>query len=364
MFNYTNRQRIHETKRLKYQQLLHNFRSQQGILQVEQELSGYNSKTCDPDLFMKYMIKKIEINDKLYQLYADRKYRQYRWYGFLNRIRSEDHLVNNIINMSNPLHYHKNQTISNNKQCKSSKRSVRKKNRNSMKNQIKTQRLQDKVASLKRELNISNKIRLKIKTTTVIPDPDLESIYKIDETIKLLDQQISQLTQSIDESHRKICLLCEEIKLFKKEQPVGHKRKRRNKKHKDKIQREKQCPVLKISKLIMGDWSIGKQMRNFISTPNIRLERKIASKIPIYKVDEFRSSCLFHKTGVRCDNLYLPDLTSQTRKIHSVLTYQMENQRLGCINRDSNGRQNIKKLFDYYLMFKTRPERYKRGVVL
>ena len=50
------------------------------------------------------------------------------------------------------------------------------------------------------------------------------------------------------------------------------------------------------------------------------------------------------------DNLYLPDLNGQTRKIHSVLTYQMENQRLGCINRDNNGRQNMKKLSSYYEM--------------
>ena len=147
------------------------------------------------------------------------------------------------------------------------------------------------------------------------------------------------------------------------------KRYKRNRiKRKVRVQRKKtvehQHPPLKISKLIMGDWSIGKQMRHFISTPNIHLERKIAQKIPIYKVDEFRSSCLFHRTALRCDNLYMPDLTGRERKIHSVLTYQMENQRLGCINRDSNGRQNIKKLFQYYIRYGTRPMRYQRGIVI
>jgi hypothetical protein len=28
-------------------------------------------------------------------------------------------------------------------------------------------------------------------------------------------------------------------------------------------------------KIIIGDWSIGKQMRNFISTPNLTLKRKL-----------------------------------------------------------------------------------------
>ena len=66
----------------------------------------------------------------------------------------------------------------------------------------------------------------------------------------------------------------------------------------------------------------------------------------------------------QCENLYLPDLNGQTRKLHSVLTYQMENQRLGCINRDNNGRQNMKKLFDHYMIFGNRPWKYRRGTVL
>jgi len=110
----------------------------------------------------------------------------------------------------------------------------------------------------------------------------------------------------------------------------------------------------------MGDWSIGKQMRHFMPTPNLRLKRLLAQAFHLYDIDEFRTSCVHYKTENRCDNLYLPDQKGQIRKIHSVLTYPM-NQGLGCINRDSNGRQNIRKLFRYYLETGGRPEKYQRG---
>jgi hypothetical protein len=39
----------------------------------------------------------------------------------------------------------------------------------------------------------------------------------------------------------------------------------------------------------------------------------------------------------------------------------MENNRLGCINRDKNGCKNIQKIFEYYIKNNTRPENYRRG---
>jgi len=48
--------------------------------------------------------------------------------------------------------------------------------------------------------------------------------------------------------------------------------------------------------IIIGDWSIGKQMRNFISTPNLSLKRKLQERFKVYNIDEYRTSCLNHKT--------------------------------------------------------------------
>jgi hypothetical protein len=50
-----------------------------------------------------------------------------------------------------------------------------------------------------------------------------------------------------------------------------------------------------------------------------------------------RTSCLSYNTEEVCENLYLKfkkDPKQKERKIHSILTYKMENNRNGCINRD------------------------------
>jgi hypothetical protein len=116
----------------------------------------------------------------------------------------------------------------------------------------------------------------------------------------------------------------------------------------------------KDSIIIMGDWSIGKQMRNFISTPNLSIKRKLSEKFKIYNIDEYKTSILNYKTEERSDNLYLPDNKNIFRKQHSILTYQMENKRKGCINRDKNGCKNIQKIFVHYLKTGERPLNYQR----
>jgi hypothetical protein len=117
-------------------------------------------------------------------------------------------------------------------------------------------------------------------------------------------------------------------------------------------------------KIIIGDWSIGKQMRNFISTPNLTLKRKLKEQFQVYNIDEFRTSCLSYITGKKCENLHLTfknDPSQKLRKIHSILTYKMENSRMGCINRDKNGCKNIQKLFKSYTETGEIPLPYRRG---
>ncbi len=113
--------------------------------------------------------------------------------------------------------------------------------------------------------------------------------------------------------------------------------------------------------IIQGDWSIGKSMRGIISTPNLGLKRKLAEYYPIYNLDEYKTSCINHKTETLTENIYLPDKNGKSRKIHSILTYQTENKRLECINRDENSVNNMIKLVNYYFEHKDRPEIFKRG---
>jgi hypothetical protein len=215
--SYTNGMRIKETKRLKYQRLLKNYKDKIHITETEETLNKYNSKSCNMDKFKEYIAKKLEVNEIVVPLYQNIQFRKYKWYAFINKKRSEDNMLNMI-----------------------------------------------------------------------------EKKYSKDHTI------------------------------------------------------------------IIGDWSIGKQMRNFISTPNLSLKRKLKERFKVYNIDEFRTSCLSYKTKDLCKNLYLPDKKGEDRKIHSILTYQMENNRKGCINRDKNGCKNIRYVFNYYKKTGKRPERFRR----
>jgi hypothetical protein len=219
-FSYTNRMYLKETKRLKYQSLLKNHKDKIGITKIEEGLNKYNSKTCNIDKFQEYITEKIKANKTLVPLYQELKFRQYKWYSYVNKKRTEDNMINKIAKK-----YSKNHII------------------------------------------------------------------------------------------------------------------------------------------IIGDWSIGKQMRNFISTPNLTLKRKLQEHFKVYNIDEFRTSCLSYKTEEVCENLYLKfkkDPKQKERKIHSILTYQMENNRKGCINRDKNGCKNIQKVFNFYMKTGERPEKYRR----
>ena len=216
-FSYTNKQRIKETKRIKYSSLLKNYKDKQHITEIENTLSLFNSKTCDIEKFKEYIKEKLKVNDTIATLYQDEKFRQYKWYSYINTKRTEDNMLNNIEN------------------------------------------------------KYGNDI-----------------------------------------------------------------------------------------KIIIGDWSIGKQMRNFISTPNLSIKRKLNTRFEVYNIDEFRTSCLNYKTEELCNNLYLPDKRNIERKMHAILTFKMENKRKGCINRDKNGCKNIQKVFNHYIETGERPEKYKR----
>jgi hypothetical protein len=219
-FQYTNKNHVFKTKRLKYQRMNQRYRDREGITEVESELSAYSSKTCNIELFKDYIYNKNHINRELFDDYAHERFRRYKWYGYINRQRAQTDLVRDIKNTFG----------------------------------------------------------------------------------------------------------------------------------KDTI-------------LVMGDWSAKGQI-NFISTPNLGLKRKLAKQLTVYSIDEFRTSCLSYVTQEKCTNLYLPDKRGVVRKKHSILTYQMENKRMGCINRDNNASNNMVYLVQYFLKFRDRPENFKRSCKL
>ena len=218
--SYTNKEHMEKTKRLKYSKKLNTYKTDLGITTIENTLTTFNSRSCLVEDFKKYIKQKLEVNDKVVDLYnKNNKFIQYKWYSFINKKRTEDNLLNKI------------------------------------------------------------------------------------------------------------------EKEYSKEHII-----------------------------IIGDWSIGKHMSNFISTPNLTLKRKLKERFKVFNIDEYRTSCLNYKTEKRFENLILPSpITGKNYKMHSILTYKMENNRLGCINRDKNGCYNIKKLFYSYITSGIIPEVYRRG---
>jgi hypothetical protein len=106
--------------------------------------------------------------------------------------------------------------------------------------------------------------------------------------------------------------------------------------------------------ILLGDWGLTKQMRHFISTPNLDLKRFLMKNFELYEIDEYNTSKIIHHSQIpKVGNL---------NKLHPILTYQMENKRLGCINRDKNSCFNIRKIAQAHLLGQPRPECYCRTV--
>jgi len=226
LFTYSNNQYLHETRKVEYGKHLQNYRKKEGITEIEQQLIDFNSKTCDLKKFKEYVKKKNEINKKLFADYAIEKFRQYKWYAYLNKKRAEDNLLNKI---------------------------------------------EEKYAKDDKKLNI-----------------------------------------------------------------------------------------------IMGDWGAkGNQMKGFVSTPRVGMLRLLARRFNVYLIDEFRTSKVHYETETFCDNLYnySTHYDNKSKKVHSVLTFKMQNNRQGCINRDVNAVYNMRKLVKYWIAHKGRPQIYTRTIV-
>ena len=67
--NYTNKEHIKETKRLKYRRTINNKRKKMGITEQEDELKMYNSKSCNYVNYKEYVRKKNKVNEEVIKKY-------------------------------------------------------------------------------------------------------------------------------------------------------------------------------------------------------------------------------------------------------------------------------------------------------
>lgn len=138
--------------------------------------------------------------------------------------------------------------------------------------------------------------------------------------------------------------------------------------HEDNLLNELEAFLGKNAVLIIGDWS-NKGKLSYISTPCIGLQRKLLERFSVFHIDEYNTSKIHHRTEKKCENLclektFINKKTGKEKtvvdKMHPILTYQMSNGRLGCINRDNNAIRGMKKITESLLETGKRPSVYKR----
>ena len=125
------------------------------------------------------------------------------------------------------------------------------------------------------------------------------------------------------------------------------------KNHESKILSELEYKYGKDAIMIVGDWS-GKGRLKYISTPGIGFKRLLSKKFKVYTLNEYKTSQICSKTLEKTSNLVVP-IKEKLTKLHSVQTYQMLNNRLGCINRDKNAIHNYKTIVHSLLENGKRP---------
>ena len=63
---------------------------------------------------------------------------------------------------------------------------------------------------------------------------------------------------------------------------------------------------------------------------------------------------------VECGKLKYKDNKDIVRELHSVLTYKLENKESGCINRDKNAVNNMRRIVKHLIKYKERPIPFQR----
>lgn len=100
-FRYSQIQRNKEIRNKRYTRILENDKKKlkinnKSIKEYENELSKFDSKICSFDNVLKYIKCKNEVNNILSDYYEKEVYRKLKWYGFINRQRSEKWMINNF----------------------------------------------------------------------------------------------------------------------------------------------------------------------------------------------------------------------------------------------------------------------------
>lgn len=99
-FRYSSIQRMKETRSKKYLKIIENDKltkiKKKTVKDLETTLSKYDSKSCIYKNVVRCIKYKNKVNYSLYKYYEKDLYRKLKWFGFINRQRSENWMINNF----------------------------------------------------------------------------------------------------------------------------------------------------------------------------------------------------------------------------------------------------------------------------
>lgn len=97
-FNYSQAQRVKETKSKKYQMIIEELKQykigKKDIVHYESKISKYNQKTLNLKEFKKYLKTKNKMNSILFDFYEKEIFRKLKLNGYINRMKSEQKMMN------------------------------------------------------------------------------------------------------------------------------------------------------------------------------------------------------------------------------------------------------------------------------
>ena len=100
-FRYTQDQRRKETKQKKYRNIVQGLKKKKidtkTVVDLETEISKYNKRTLDFKKFKKYLEKKNEVNEKLFEFYEQDIFRKLKLNEYINRMKSEQIMISRFI---------------------------------------------------------------------------------------------------------------------------------------------------------------------------------------------------------------------------------------------------------------------------
>lgn len=200
------------------------------------------------------------------------------------------------------------------------------------------------------------------KVRTDLPtDEELSTIAEKEVELAKFSKKSSNLKTFLEYTKKKMSFW----RLIKKEnsyqeylQKLNWFRYINTKRHEDRILNDLEKKYGKDAVMVVGDWS-GKGNIKYMSTPGIGFRRKLAERFRVHLVDEYKTSILNCHTKEPQKNLRL-SVNGKERRLHSVLTYQMGDQRIGCINRDRNAVMNMREIVHSLIDEGTRPKAFQR----